>query len=703
MSFCLTELYLWSLKNTLHVGDEDLGIHQYHEKKEPAPYPDYGYLEEKQHLMESRGLPWILKNKRPEKLRDSLMELEELMQSSECVLSKWKNKYVCQLLFGSGVLVSISLSGPQLEKVVIDRTLVGKLISNPISDAVFTDSFIMLSFLKENKLCLIQFTKKSSSPDINKHLEKLSSLDFKISYIDIPGPKGRNLNRHVAINCIQDLAVCWWSVPVDDVWPWSPITSERDKANLVLLGCTPCRLEVLSYIRTEGDLLDAGFSINQPYHVYTVEHSMNSEKEPMADNYIYECVRNKIQCLSVTRIPLRSKVISCCRNIAEDKLLLGCEDSSLILYESHNKITLLVQAEVLPALIRWHPSGTIFMTGSNQGELQIFDMALSPIRVQLLAEDVSPKPTLQVSKWFNVSSSLVDMQWTVPRTSLQCMGTVDIHNLLFLRFDGGPLGVLHFKLGSISRGQLGPAEIISQYLRYEEIDEAIGVLCCMNWNTMAHQCYTCMSAIVNHLLRRKLTPEKEAQLEASLGTFYSSTKPLLDSVVLEYRDQISRYARRFFHHLLRYERFEKAFLLAVDIGARDLFMDIHYLALDKGELALAKVAKKKATEIDAESISTGVESLVPSNKVGEITEALVDLSLVRQGEERCSDLGTDCSTRKSSINRQLAHIENEIGIEVYAESLDKTLPWNQGNSEEDFAEESTGGSGSLKVVHFGLV
>lgn len=39
-----------------------------------------------------------------------------------------------QLLFGSGVLVSLSLSGPQLEKVVIDRSLVGKLISDTISD-----------------------------------------------------------------------------------------------------------------------------------------------------------------------------------------------------------------------------------------------------------------------------------------------------------------------------------------------------------------------------------------------------------------------------------------------------------------------------------------------------------------------------------------------------------------------------------------
>uniref|UniRef100_G3UNS7 Uncharacterized protein n=1 Tax=Loxodonta africana TaxID=9785 RepID=G3UNS7_LOXAF len=89
----------------------------------------------------------------------------------------------------------------------------------------------------------------------------------------------------------------------------------------------------------------------------------------------------------------------------------------------------------------------------------------------------------------------------------------------------------------------------------------------MNWNTLGHQCFVSMSAIVNHLLRQKLTPEREAQLEASLGTFYAPTRPLLETTVLEYRDQISKYARRFFHHLLRQKRRGRAFRLVRVYGA----------------------------------------------------------------------------------------------------------------------------------------
>ena len=43
-----------------------------------------------------------------------------------------------------------------------------------------------------------------------------------------------------------------------------------------------------------------------------------------------------------------------------------------------------------------------------------------------------------------------------------------------------------------------------------------------------------------------------AQLEAALGVFYAPPVPLPDAVVLEYREPIGSYARRFFHHLVRY-------------------------------------------------------------------------------------------------------------------------------------------------------
>lgn len=169
----------------------------------------------------------------------------------------------------------------------------------------------------------------------------------------------------------------------------------------------------------------------------------------MADICVYECVRNKLQCVAVTKIPLKSKAISCCRNISEDKLVLGCEDTSIVLYEAYRQVTLLAQAELLPALMCCHPNEAMIVIGSSQGELQLFDMALSPIKMQLLAENISPKPTLQFSEHFQVSNSLLQIQWAAPQIPSQSMDDVNIYDLLLLRFDKGPIGVLHLKVGML--------------------------------------------------------------------------------------------------------------------------------------------------------------------------------------------------------------------------------------------------------------
>ncbi|XP_007890535.2 WD repeat-containing and planar cell polarity effector protein fritz homolog isoform X1 [Callorhinchus milii] len=723
MSFCLTELHLWSMRNTLHVKDTDIGTYQYYDKGEAVSPADYCYLEEKQHMTESREYLWTPKNRRPDKLRDTLKEFEELLQCSRCILSKWKNKNFCQLFFGSGVLVSISLSGPHLEKVTIDRTLVGRLIADTITDAVLADNFLILAFLENSKLCFVQFTKKSGSPDISRRVEKLSSSDLKISYVDLPGLSGRRLEHRLAINCMQDMVICWWKTANGDAWPWSPISSESDRANLVLLNCMNSRLEVLSFIRTENDPLDAGFSINQPYQIHTVECSIGPEKEPMADSCIYECARNRLQRVTVTSVPLKSRATCCSRNNAEDKLVMGCENSSVILYDAHRRLTLLAQTELMPSSIEWHPEGAIIVVSSSQGEIQCYDMALSPVKIQLLAEDITPTIKLQLSQHFAVTSRLAQIQWTVPQVISPSSNSLNVHDLMFLRFDKGPVGVLCFKLGAIMRGQLGPTELIRQYIRHEQIDEAINILCGMNWNTLSSQCYACLIAIVDHLLKQKLTLERESQLESSLGTFYAPTRPLSDITVLEYRDPISRYARRFFHHLLRYQRFEKAFLLAVDIGARDLFMDIYYLALDKGEMALAEVAKKKANEIDTESITTEVETLKSLDGVESLTGYNGNLSLAtlepdRPGGNRPSSRpasdtahlfqsdGQNNPCDRPSYHSMTSDMESKLGIDAYAAALrDDPLSWIlEGNPDDSEGEtQEIGSSNTLKVVHFGLV
>ncbi|KAG8124465.1 hypothetical protein E2320_019762 [Naja naja] len=107
-----------------------------------------------------------------------------------------------------------------------------------------------------------------------------------------------------------------------------------------------------------------------------------------------------------------------------------------------------------------------------------------------------------------------------------------------------------------------------------------------------------------------------------------------------------------------------------------LHKDIHYFALDKGELALAEVAKKKANNIDTESITTGVVNpFKMTMKKGQSDD-------LNEVDKRECEFLTDFCTK---LEMDKTACQTEIFQEVHEE------------------EQEIGGKSSMKVVHFGLV
>ena len=66
--------------------------------------------------------------------------------------------------------------------------------------------------------------------------------------------------------------------------------------------------------------------------------------------------------------------------------------------------------------------------------------------------------------------------------------------------------------------------------------------------------FSALTGIFDHLLRMPLNPERESWIETLLGCFYAPQKPWAKNTMLLFKEPLSRYARRFFHHLLRYSR-----------------------------------------------------------------------------------------------------------------------------------------------------
>lgn len=608
MTTCLTELYFWSLKTNVSIPNHIIGCHSYHEKGEAGA--NQQYYEEKQQFTEGRDMIWAPKNKRPEKLKDNIKEMEELLSAFKLIQLRWRSRKCLQLILSNACIISIVLAGHSgdIEKLLIDKSLVGKLSGETVADACMTDQFIMASYSDKSKVDYIYFCKRPPLGEAVKKLEKVSVWEPKITAIEIPGPVGRRLERRLSVNMHQDMVLVWWSNSSKEAMPWSPMSTDRDRANLVIISVHGPNIDVLTYSRTECDPVSAQFSNLQPHKLYTVEQGMSSGGETTAKACTYEVVQGKIQRASVVNIPLKSMVQCESRCPGEDKLLLGCADGTLVVYDESRKVTQLNRAGLIPHLAAWHPTGTVFYLGSNRGDIQVFDMALSPLKLQLLAEEPNPHRMLPTSKFFKAPPPLKEMQWC-PFDPQAADWTGDYTDALALVYDRGPAGVLLMSLGVVSRERMSCVELVKEYIRSKQIEEAVALLGAMNWDMDGASCYTCLTTIVTHLLKMPLNAERESQLETALGTFYAPKRSLSEMTILDYRDPISRLARRFFHHLLRYARFDKAYLLAVDIGARDLFMDIHYMALDKGEMALAEVARRKADQVDSESLDSFEDDL----------------------------------------------------------------------------------------------
>ncbi|XP_053488650.1 WD repeat-containing and planar cell polarity effector protein fritz homolog isoform X2 [Ictalurus furcatus] len=724
MAFCLAELNLWSSRSSLNVQDTDIGTFQFYEKGEPVFPADQHYYSEKQHFAETRGYPWLLSNRRPERLRDTLKELEELLQSNSCICTKWRTKHCCQMLLSSGVLVTLTLSGAQLERVGIDKTLVGRLPADTISHAVIGERFVLLSLVEKSQVCQVYLGRRSqSSPELSAwRLEKLSAADIKVSSLELGGGGGRGTSRRVALNRGQDMGVCWWQGGHGDVWPWSPVPSSSERANVVVLGFSESAgLMVLSSIRTNGEPLDCCFSLTQPYQILTVElhketHSSTAElrEEPSRSNIelreeaqvvqtcAYECARGRLQRLSATSLPLSSAPVSWCRDPSERWLLLGLQDSSVVLLHIETGVQTCVNCPMLPSVLVWHPDGGLIVVAGGQGELQCFDLGLSPLRLQLVSEEdvmgTSGK-SLQLARHVRIASGLEGVEWAHSPMSQGAEG-LEVHDLLMLRFHRGPVAALRLRLGILNGAQLGVGELLQHRLRYGEVDAALGILGNMDWCMMGADCYRGLISVTDHLLRKPLDERTEAQLEAALGMFYSPSRALTDSVILEYRDPISRYARRFFHHLIRHQRFEKAFLLALDISARDLFMDLHYVARDSGEPVLANVARRKAQELDAEGVTIS-EPVSDEPRPVLKQQNGVCVSPINTHTEWANVSKAYKKTRVDSKGKMDREMEEDLAETPVNPAA---WPWTQTEfTLIDHSDQVSKDSGKLKVIHFGLV
>nr|XP_039258964.1 WD repeat-containing and planar cell polarity effector protein fritz homolog [Styela clava] len=569
------------------------------------------YYHTKQQYVESRGGTWILPNKRPERLKDSIKELEEILKSHKILHVKWNKRNSLQIIVHSGLLINILLSeNCDIQKIFFDKSLLTKIQPDfgPIGAAYLTDRFLILCLDEANKLCFISFVQRPATPNQKQLSSKLSSMDMKISYHDIPGFRSMRGNRKLCVNKAHNLAICW-STSHTTPSTWTSTDANEEKANMILLGSSFGRLEIYSSIYTESNPIHVEFSRKNENQVHSLERSVTAKNEIVLHYAVYECTQSKLQRLEVTQIPVKSGILSSDISREEDKIVVGCTDGTVLVFDTLTKTTSSIRDSLIPSIVSWHPNGGVILVASGSAELQCYDCALGKLSTALLdeIEDSSMHDMLKLSKYLPSENGLVSLTWPdfVTETQVEATSTIKkssvCHDVSLVLFDGGPLAILKFNVGVLTKGLLRPIEVVKEHITHDKIEQAVQVLHTINWNTDCTQAFLAMTSILNHLLKQKLNFECEELLEAALSAFYTPRIPLAQTIVVEYRHIVSRYARRFYHHLLRFKRFDKAFLLAKDIQDYDLFVDLYFSAKESGELVIAKAAKQKIFELYSSS------------------------------------------------------------------------------------------------------
>lgn len=254
-------------------------------------------------------------------------------------------------------------------------------------------------------------------------------------------------------------------------------------------------------------------------------------------------------------------------------------------------------------MISWHCDSALIVIANDRCQFQCFDVSLACVKNQLISEDMTPSNLLDLSSYFTTQPTLVNICWSKkPELALHNDGYAQSDCFLLLCFENGPMACLRFFGGNGLKGDVHTSGLtadvlIQQYLHLNHIEKAINLLLCLNWDTYGAMCLISMHKIANYIFQRPLTPEREVQLQKTLGSFHVPVKPLCEETEAQFGDQVRDITRKFFQYLLRFKSYEKAFSLAIDINDEDLFMDLYNCAKINGNKELASDAFRKAEEI----------------------------------------------------------------------------------------------------------
>lgn len=253
-------------------------------------------------------------------------------------------------------------------------------------------------------------------------------------------------------------------------------------------------------------------------------------------------------------------------------------------------------------MVTWHADSAFLMIANEKSQMQCFDISLFYIQNQYSNEYILPTNVLDISILFSNQPSLIQIKCGKKMELIHNKKFLQADSNVLLLFEDGPLAMVRFfcingyKIDIYSSG-LTADMLIHQYLKINNVEKAINILLCLNWDKNGARSMISLQKISNYIFKQPFQTERVAQLQKALGSFLVPVKELYRETQAEFDEQVKDITRKFFQYLVRYKSYEKAFTLALDIEDDDLFMDLYNCARENGYPDLANDAYVRAREI----------------------------------------------------------------------------------------------------------
>ncbi len=491
------------------------------------------------------------------------------------------------------------------------------------------------------------YIKVWSDPRSHK-LEKMSFFDPSLVAYEFSCPNVHRIEKRINLQSTtgntNTTFTLWW--PNDGQVVWQPKTSERSEPqfsllekddlrnNVVVLSLNKSNKNLLEFMfKSDGLLLSCSYlspnslmaveqteTSTQKYCItifrYDLPNDLNEDKKRL----VQALKSNKIKLISFT---LNSKIVSIEQCKVSNKYILMLNlNQTLILYEKNRNIVHKYKCTVNDTNteasfingVEWLIDDFLFAAYNINGQVCVYDIAFNQLDISYMTRYT--KSFKSVSEYLNPnifvpfetnSTSINKKQNVVNNRFARLISSRSIYTESLwscFHYTKGPFGLFKLSLPD----NFNFVSLTNHYIKSSQIEEsktchyltfAVNLLNQLDWNLEANTCLACLYRILNFTLSGRVAfgLKTELLVEEALGSFYKPKRPLNEKTIYENKYQVSRYARKFFYQLLRNSSLNKAFLLAVDIGAKDLFNDLYYCALDRNENQLAEVCRKKYQEI----------------------------------------------------------------------------------------------------------